>query len=591
MLSSVFLKYARRRSRAGWTAAFLLILAWGGAPATLHATTVTVTVTGTVYAGALDQSNTAQAVFGPPGSLAGKRYTLVFTFDDTKGSPSYLADSNGHGTVQQSYDASNAGSSPGTAVLTIGGAAVSFGDSSVAPGATTAVSRGDRYIDGPDQAQIDFSVQDSSVAGSSSPVTGGTDIQFSAYRVPTNDGDWRTSVSTSVSTPNYLGYFSYTRYTAIPGRPGASNFISASGSLQLETVTVTGLAASPYSRRICFLGQDVTRTQDSVEVVPGQAITLTAGISNAPCQLAIALGQTQSWQVCSPGAECDATIIAYTPETQKTYGTAAITPFCAGESVAGKCDSPAAAQPTSGPFYWTSPGIYQVNYNYRLAGYTGSARATFNVVGPTVSPPDESFGTVVRRIAGNADPIMRLLGSGPEDFCGLHWPSGDTPGAELCARVVDPPGYPGTLFWVQLLSDTVTQTTSVGTTSSTETGLDNCYPYGAGTPDSTGKYFQDSPATEFEPPFVPDDQYVRQFSAQTYLMWRANPTTKVPQAIAVPLGVVSWGFEGQASFDSSGGLTIHPTFPSVGTWKAASGYPQWTSVYRNSEPYTGPGCP
>ena len=52
-----------------------------------QAALVTATITGIVLSGH-DQGPDGQGAFGPAGDLTGKSFTLVYTFDDTKGTQS-----------------------------------------------------------------------------------------------------------------------------------------------------------------------------------------------------------------------------------------------------------------------------------------------------------------------------------------------------------------------------------------------------------------------------------------------------------------------------------------------------------------------
>lgn len=89
-----------------------------GLPA--RASLVTATITGTVLGGS-DQGSNGIGVFGPVGNLAGRPFTLVFTFDDTKGQQTVSGTPPNYSAIQGSGS-----SSPGTAVLTIGGTSVHY---------------------------------------------------------------------------------------------------------------------------------------------------------------------------------------------------------------------------------------------------------------------------------------------------------------------------------------------------------------------------------------------------------------------------------------------------------------------------------
>src|ERR1019366_8894515 len=67
-----------------WKSAAALIGSLTVGSGAAHAAIVTTTIVGTMMSGVDDGPN-GVGVFGPAGSLVGKSYTLVFTFDDTKG--------------------------------------------------------------------------------------------------------------------------------------------------------------------------------------------------------------------------------------------------------------------------------------------------------------------------------------------------------------------------------------------------------------------------------------------------------------------------------------------------------------------------
>src|ERR1039458_5711690 len=84
----------------------------------MKAAEIVVTVTGDIFGGTGD----ALYLFGKVRNLAGRPFTVVFTFDDTKGKPIPLAGCQGSATGIIG-DGAN---SPGTAVLTIDGKSFTF---------------------------------------------------------------------------------------------------------------------------------------------------------------------------------------------------------------------------------------------------------------------------------------------------------------------------------------------------------------------------------------------------------------------------------------------------------------------------------
>jgi hypothetical protein len=87
-----------------------------------QAALVTATITGIVLSGS-DSGPNGQGAFGPAGSLTGKSFTLVYTFDDTKGTQSTKSN---NGVPYFSEILGSGAASPGTAGLTIGSGSVNY---------------------------------------------------------------------------------------------------------------------------------------------------------------------------------------------------------------------------------------------------------------------------------------------------------------------------------------------------------------------------------------------------------------------------------------------------------------------------------
>jgi hypothetical protein len=100
-----------------------------------RAADVTFTITGMVSSGS---DTTGVFGFPPNASLAGKSFTLVFTFDDTKGTQTVFDTDQGLPYASTITTNQATGSSPGTAVLTIGGGSFSFGTSAQAVSGSSA---------------------------------------------------------------------------------------------------------------------------------------------------------------------------------------------------------------------------------------------------------------------------------------------------------------------------------------------------------------------------------------------------------------------------------------------------------------------
>ncbi len=185
-----------------------------------QATIVTATITGTVYGGS-DQGTGGQGVFGPAGSLTGKSFTLVFTFDESKGQQS----STSSGGVPY-YSQIQGG---GAATLTIEGTTVSFplaGDSNPSSSASRNVASGAN--------QVTFIASDST-AGNMNSVQAA--LGPGSGPVMTTNYDWREpfSYQFSAGSSNTNNSFHYTQY--LPNNVSQS----ASGTLQASSIVVSGV--------------------------------------------------------------------------------------------------------------------------------------------------------------------------------------------------------------------------------------------------------------------------------------------------------------------------------------------------------------
>ncbi|MBR0968506.1 RHS repeat protein [Bradyrhizobium diazoefficiens] len=187
-----------------------------GGPA--FASKVTATIAGTVLGGS-DQGTTGIGVFGPAGSLNGRSFTLVFTFDDTLGQQDVAY--NGTAPYYSSIEGSNGGS-PGRAVLTIGGRSVQY----PTPGDTGPESKAYRTLN----QQVYFQVgswlggRQNNVQASFGPENGG---------VLTTDYDWRGPLSYAYSGGDTnLSFF----YNVCQG----AQCVQANGTLKAKSITIVG---------------------------------------------------------------------------------------------------------------------------------------------------------------------------------------------------------------------------------------------------------------------------------------------------------------------------------------------------------------
>jgi hypothetical protein len=196
------------------------------APST-DAAVITVVMQGTVGAGSSDRvlagpSGTAGA-FGPPGTLVGKPYILTYTIDDTGGSP------DGYYSAFQ-FSSGTSNMQKATAVLSIGGASITFGTLS---GNEALAARS--LLLGELVFVVDSSVGPNFFGNMEGSEAITTNITFTGGNVPFTDYNWRSPLATAIrATDEVVSGFSYERSTL----DGAISIL-AQGTLLPSQITVS----------------------------------------------------------------------------------------------------------------------------------------------------------------------------------------------------------------------------------------------------------------------------------------------------------------------------------------------------------------
>jgi hypothetical protein len=203
-------KCAGRRLGIIFTTIILFVLAIGQ----MEGAEVVVTVTGDIVGGSGDYLH----LFGKVLNLAGTPFTLVFTFDDTKGKPIPLAGCKGTASGVKGVGAD----SPGIAVLTIAGKSFTFGTRKSSESETW------REISSEcSSSKIGFEVDD----GVNSRTVININIHPADNRKSfTQNSDWRSAVtSTAMATDSLSGF-------SIEG-PGMSG---DGGIFYVKSITISG---------------------------------------------------------------------------------------------------------------------------------------------------------------------------------------------------------------------------------------------------------------------------------------------------------------------------------------------------------------
>jgi RHS repeat-associated protein len=211
---------ASARRHGGILSALMMAAAALGATQAADAATVTITITGTVYSG-----TDISGAFGfPPNTdLSGMAYTLTFTFDDTKGTESFV---NCLPSCRGSYIDSTTTSNPGTAVLQIGNGSFAF--ATLPPGPPGS----DAYLIAGEGGWYAFSVGSGSLPNAD-------DLQGTIYPATgtalTTNPSWEAAFSDSnlyhYSSDDWIFTF-YTRHQ--------SPYLDANGYLEVSSITVSG---------------------------------------------------------------------------------------------------------------------------------------------------------------------------------------------------------------------------------------------------------------------------------------------------------------------------------------------------------------
>lgn len=184
-----------------------------------QATLVKITITGTVQSGQ-DHGVTGAGVFGTPEGrytyLTGQKYTLVLTFDDTKGQ------ANGQGCTFPSCIQGSGASSPGTATLTIiGYAPVNFPNTGSPLNKISSNASREAGVRGVGGLAI-FDVN-----GSSSSL--GVNLRPDPAREFSSSSSWEGSFNYIYTTPPASVNFNYATTTG-----------QASGLMYADTIVVNG---------------------------------------------------------------------------------------------------------------------------------------------------------------------------------------------------------------------------------------------------------------------------------------------------------------------------------------------------------------
>jgi len=316
-------------------------------------------------------------------------------------------------------------------------------------------------------------------------------------------------------------------------------------------VSVT-LGAAP-APSIMFGGNPVTGTTQSVVV--GQQIMLSSSVSLPAC----ASISSQSWTIPNNP------IKAYSP-TPSSFAQGQVTPLSSSDLKAA-----------SVTIFWPFAASSQVvQYQYCIQdNQCPLATTTFNIAGPTgviIDPnPPNILPVQISTAQDCSGNTVFLLSEGQvTTLCPIP---GGANGMTISFDFDTQPSG-GSFSWVQLVLNN--QFTVNGSAMSCGTGLDK-----AQFPTFSQNPFTDTPDVTLTSTTT---TLSRSFQAQTYLMWNSGLTN----SIWVPLGSVTWQFNGTATQTTPNQWTLSAGSQSAGTFQASSfsqasnGFPTWSTIATNN---------
>jgi hypothetical protein len=218
---------AGRRTRRNGALCGALALTMLGGVREAVASTVTVTITGTVFSG---EDYSGVFGFAPSTDLHGQPFSLVYTFDDTKGAQI----TNTYGSVVCHTSIVNTPTSnPGTAVLKIGSGTWNLFGTLPGGKASSYATLSDGCGDKSGSVEIAFDVTDVAPYNQGNgDMVGGNVIAVDPTLV--GDNTWEYAFTNSKLSPSGMGFDVSFRSTP------ASTLQSAQGNLIPATITVSG---------------------------------------------------------------------------------------------------------------------------------------------------------------------------------------------------------------------------------------------------------------------------------------------------------------------------------------------------------------
>lgn len=357
-----------------------------------------------------------------------------------------------------------------------------------------------------------------------------------------------------------------------------SNGESGTAPICLPVIFLVPFPETSPTAAIYSNGRNISSQTQTVVV--GQQIPLV-GVTNLP-------GSVQQFWNVSGGSYVGGYNVACTPECGSQTLTASQS--CMVDQNKVSASNPNGCITGTGlimtatnlTIYFTQVPAGPVTVTYAVYGpginpNEAIATTTFNVVGPT-GPGISVFGMIKNAAIYPGPPPLLQMGSSQP---GIGFFGSETPPSQA---------YPGTLTFVQ-------KVTSVSITLGNQScgssgGLDGNYPYQNQTfpyefqsfsqPQAGTASLYDTPSIQLE-----SSRYTSQSdsnSFEMYLMWQPM---YYPNSIPVPIGYITWGWGGGASYISPNWVLTNGTTSTAMVTQPTTMYPTWTRL----NPIPVPGCP
>ena len=311
--------------------------------------------------------------------------------------------------------------------------------------------------------------------------------------------------------------------------------------------------APPPVPHIYFQGSEIVNSNPIIVAI-GQQISLSADQS----------GSKRKWSI--------------DPSTS-IFGTPSIDPDCpiSPETINGSCltYSNVYLNKTTTLFYFAIPGTYIVTYKYSDSDGSAEASVTFMVEGPTSPQVSAKISNV------NLTPLGCTSNCQSMDLGDYN---GGVYGILLKGSASLPHDFTGNFTWAQIIDDGIDYTDTNGDqyTCPIFEGIDITFPYPYTHPKNPIKFniLEDTPYITLDGlTYV-----IRDFFALDYLMWQPKESSYVQNPAPVALGFVTWGFYGQASFDSNQNQWSLSSNVQQPQFTAGYDPPGWNSVVAKGNP-------